>query len=221
MTAPLLSLPILTTSLPSLGVSLVADAISRKWSLTREGFDQFLACLDPDREKAGRRYELIRSKLINYFDWRDCPYPEDHADEALNRTIRKIEEGDEIRDPSTYVFGIARMLLLEIGRAKEKERSVLNLLPTAQAVDEESDEAQMRVDCLRLCLERLSEENRQLIFGYYEGDGGEKIVNRKELADRLGLPPTALRVRACRLREKLQACMRERLIKQSEGNEGV
>ncbi len=195
----------------------MADSIPGKWSLTQEGFDQFLACLDPDREKAGRRYELIRSKLINYFDWRDCPYPEDHADEALNRTIRKIEEGDEIRDPSTYVFGVARMLLLEIGRAKEKERSALNLLPATQAHEEESDEAEMRVDCLRRCLERLSQENRELIFRYYEGDGGTKIVNRKEMAGRLGLPPTALRVRACRLREKLQACMGECLIKESAG----
>src|SRR5437667_247442 len=64
------------------------EPVSKKWSLTQSAFDKFLACLDQDRDGAGLRYELIRSKLINYFDWRDCPSPEDHADETINRVVR-------------------------------------------------------------------------------------------------------------------------------------
>lgn len=182
-------------------------AVQTKWSLTRDGFNKFLFSLDADRDKAGRNYELLRAKLINYFDWRDCPFPEEHADEALNRVIRKIEAGEEIRDASTYVFGIARMMLLEIARTSEKERAALNRLPTMQAVDTESDEAQRRIDCLRRCLATLPERSRELITEYYEGDGPSKINRRKELAARLGLPLNALRIRARRLREKLEESM--------------
>ena len=188
------------------------NAVQKKWELTREGFDTFLRGLDPDREQAGRRYELLRAKLISFFDWRNSPAPEDHADEALNRLVRKIEAGEEIRDPSTYVFGIARMMLLEIARAGEKERLNLNQVPVAQEIDQESDETQRRIECLRRCLASLPAKDRDLITQYYDADGpSSKIVRRKELALRLGLQLNAVRIRACRLRERLEHCLQRRL----------
>lgn len=187
-------------------------AVAQNEKLTREGFDKFLFRLDPDRDSAGRKYEVLRSKLISYFDWRNCSFPEDHADEALTRAIRKIAAGEEIRDPSTYVFGIARMLLLEIARTREKERAALNLLPDTQSVDTESEEAQTRIDCLRQCLAALPEKSRELITEYYEGEGAAKINRRKELAAHLDMQLNALRIRACRLREKLEQCMGRCLV---------
>jgi len=189
------------------GAAEGVKAAPEKGRLTRQRFDKFLLRLDPDRDTAGRKYEVLRSKLISYFDWRNCPFPEDHADEALTRVIRKIEAGEELRDPSTYVFGIARMLLLEIARTREKERVALNLLPDTQSVDTESDEAQKRINCLRQCLAALPEKSRELITEYYEGEGPAKINRRKELAAHLGMQLNALRIRACRLREKLEECM--------------
>jgi len=191
------------------------SAVQKEWRITREAFDKFLLILNPDREKAGRNYENLRSKLINYFDWRDCPFPEDHADEALNRVIRKVEAGEEIRDASIYVFGIARMMLHEIARTGEKERVALNRLPVMQSVEAESDEAQSRVDCLRRCLAALSERDRELITQYYEGDGPAKIKGRRELATRFGLGLNALRIRACRLREKLEKAMERCLVRKN------
>lgn len=185
---------------------------SEKEKLTRQGFDKFLFQLDPDRDSAGKKYEVLRSKLISFFDWRNCPFPEDHADEVLTRIIRKVEAGEEIRDLSTYVFGIARMLLLEIVRTGEKQRAALNLLPATQSVDTESEEAQNRITCLRQCLAALPEKSRQLITEYYEGEGAAKINRRKELATRLGMQLNALRIRACRLREKLEQCMGRCLV---------
>ena len=45
---------------------------------------------------------------------------------------------------------------------------------------------------------------------YYEvGEGAEKIKKRRELADRFGLPVNALRIRVCRLREKLELCLKK------------
>ena len=184
------------------------SAVQEQWRLTQESFERFLLSLDPDRDRAGLKYELLRSKLISYFDWRNCPFPEDEADEALNRVIKKISAGEEIRDPSTYVFGIARMLLLEIARATEKERIALNLLQTVPSIDMDSEEMQRRIETLKGCLAKLPERNRELITQYYEGgEGAGKIKKRRELALRLGLPLNALRIRACRLREKLEICL--------------
>jgi DNA-directed RNA polymerase specialized sigma24 family protein len=183
------------------------SAVREKWRLTREGLDTFLFSLDPDREKAGRKYELLRAKLISYFDWRDSSFPEDHADEVLNRVTRKISTGEEIRDPSTYVFGIARMLSLEIARINERQRVTINLLSATQPIDTESEEAQRRIDALTRCLATLSNRSRELIIQYYQGDGPGKIRQRKELAVRFGLPLNALRIRACRVREKLKTCI--------------
>ena len=207
------TLPVFATCISlEAGVSEVVNAAQKKWELTREGFDKFLVVLDSDREQAGRRYELLRTKLISFFDWRNSIAPEDHADEALNRVIRKLEAGEEIREPATYVFGIARMMLFEIARADEKQRLTLNQTPVTQSVDEQTDESERRIEGLKRCLAALPERDRDLITKYYENEGpSSKIVRRKELALSLGLQLNALRIRACRLREKLEHCLQRRL----------
>lgn len=184
------------------------NALAEKWGLTRESFDKFLACLDSDRDQAGLRYQFIREKLINYFDWRDCPFPEDHADEALNRVVRKVAAGAQFQDVATYVFGVARMILLEVSRNRERERVALLRQPIVESsLDNEADELQDRVDCLRRCLVALPDKDRTLILQYYEGEGSSKIQSRKALAERLNTAPNALRIRACRLRDKLGECL--------------
>jgi RNA polymerase sigma factor (sigma-70 family) len=188
------------------GISVV-DAAAEKWLLTREGFNKFLSVLDTDREASARKYELLRSKLITYFDWRDCPFPEDHADDALNRVVRKLDAGEDIRDVSTYVFGIARMMLLEIARVSKRERNAFTHVSTAAAEDFEPDENEQKIECLQECLAALPVRSRELITQYYQGEGSSKIKTRKELAARLGLQLNALRIRACRLRDKLEECM--------------
>jgi hypothetical protein len=46
-----------------------------------------------------------------------------------------------------------------------------------------------------------------MILHYYHGDKRSKIENRKRLTDLLQVPINALRMRALRLRERLQACV--------------
>jgi DNA-directed RNA polymerase specialized sigma24 family protein len=187
------------------------NAVREKWQLTREGLDKFLVALSPERDEAARIYETLRKKLISYFDWRNCAIPEDDADEVLNRVIRKIDQGEAISDPSTYVFGVARMVLLESSRAALKERSALSeLRPVAAEADDET--TQQRILSLRECLSSLAEKDRKLITVYYENEGGaSKILKRKQLARSLDLELNALRIRACRLRERLEQCMKRRL----------
>jgi DNA-directed RNA polymerase specialized sigma24 family protein len=54
------------------------------------------------------------------------PFPEEHADETFNRVAKKISEGEEIRNPSAYVIGVARLLVLEIIKAHTRQREALD-----------------------------------------------------------------------------------------------
>ena len=181
--------------------------LSSPWKLTPEGFNKFLLNLAPDRSLAGERYEVIRQKLVRFFEWRDCPHPDEHADETINRVIRKIDLGGTLEDPSTYVYGVARLLLLEIYKEKERERNALREVAVASELPlDETDD--LRATCLQRCLETLPAENRELIVQYYQGEGQSKITNRKQLAERWSLPLNALRIRALRLREKLEGCVK-------------
>jgi DNA-directed RNA polymerase specialized sigma24 family protein len=67
-------------------------------------------------------------------------------------------------------------------------------------------EPDRRAPCLRGCLDRLSPETRNLILHYYQGDKGDKIRNRKSLTELFGIPASTLRMRALRVRERLQLC---------------
>jgi len=66
---------------------------------------------------------------------------------------------------------------------------------------------EQRLDCLERCLDQLSPNDREVIRTYYTGDTGIKIQNRRQLAESLGIPINALRIRALRIREKLEDCV--------------
>src|SRR5262249_39121911 len=128
-------------------------------------------------------------------------------DEAINRCARKIGDGEVIRDLGTYCIGVARMLLLEMGRDRARQALPLDETREPHAVlDEPEDHRERRVECLRECLGQLPAEHRDLILGYYQGDKGVKIKNRNGLTRALGISPGTLRMRALRVRATLQLC---------------
>lgn len=186
------------------------DSVSTRkkgWALTQDALDRLLAQLDADRERAGEVYEGVRLKLVKFFEWRGAKAPEDHADETINRVARKIEEGEEIRNLSAYFLGVARLVLLEVFKEIEGERAALEQLPSL--VMGESEQADARRECFELCLQNLPVESRELIVEYYREERTAKIVSRKGLAERLGIPLNALRIRAHRIRSRLEECVRE------------
>jgi DNA-directed RNA polymerase specialized sigma24 family protein len=183
---------------------------AKRWSLTPEAFEKLLRALDSDPERAGEQYEQLRHGLISFFEWRAAPFPEDHADESLNRVARKLDEGDHVNDPCSYVYGVARLVLLEAYKLRERERAALAHQPPplqSSPYDSRHDEADRRFDCLGRCLNQLAHETRDFVTSYYYGTQRVKIDNRKKLADRLGIPLNALRLRARRVREKLEVCV--------------
>jgi DNA-directed RNA polymerase specialized sigma24 family protein len=179
----------------------------RRWELTQEALDCFLKGLGPDRDSAATRYLEVHRNLVRFFEWRGCPRPEDHADEAITRVAKRLAQGEDIRDPATYVIGVARFLLLEIQKEREKERRIAAAQPEIQAAFADAHLLERRAECLQRCLDKLSPGNRELILQYYEGEKSQKINNRKRLTEKLQLTVNNLRMRALRIRESLLGCV--------------
>jgi RNA polymerase sigma factor, sigma-70 family len=198
---------------------------SRKkvWTLTREAFDLLLVSLDADRELAARKYELIRAKLLKYFECRGCLSPEDLTDDTINRVARRLYEGRQIwtNEPASYFYGVARNVLREYWASPEREFATLESLPSLvhshtdrlrhQAAESEQWHVEHRLDWLAACLSQLPAESRELILDYYQGERGERIRHRKQMAERLGIPQNALRIRVHRIRERLERSFSEQL----------
>lgn len=183
------------------------------WILTAEAFAKLLACLDPDSEKAGGKYEAIRQTLVKFFDWRGAYFPEDCADETLNRVTRKIDEGETIQDVATYCYGVARLVFLETLKSPDSKRTDFEELPPLAAAEPVVEDSDARQECFNRCLRELSAESQQVLLQYYQDEKRSKINNRLSLAERLGIPLNALRNRVQRLRDKLEQCIHRCLQK--------
>jgi len=186
-----------------------ATPVRQKWTLTQESFDKLLLALGDDRDSGGEKYLEIRANLIRFFEWRGCPFPEDHADETFNRIAKRVAEGEQLVNPAGYAMGVARLLILEILKGRQREQVALNEMTINAEAYAENNDDEDRIDCLRECLQGLPEDNRQLILDYYQGEKGDKIQNRKKLMEKLGIPVNTLRMRALRLRERLQICVEQ------------
>lgn len=172
------------------------------WVLTQEAFDALLGWLDPDRERAAKRYEEIRRRLIRFFNGRRCTTAEDIADETLNRVARKVQEGLVYTgDAAPYFYAVAHNVYLE--HLKQKPH-VSPPPPPPATEDVEREHA-----CLELCLERLQPRSRELIREFYQEEKSAKIEHRKRLAERLDMTPNALRIQAHRIRHVLLECVRQ------------
>jgi RNA polymerase sigma factor (sigma-70 family) len=178
--------------------------------MSPESFEALLNWLDPDREQAAIKYEQIRGALIKYFQGRGCFDAEDLADETINRVIRRLDviRNDVHGDPLRYFYGVARMVMMEYQRRKPSAS------PSPSEIDSNLVELEFR--CLEECISKLRKEDRELVLQYYQADGREKIEQRKQLAETLGIAPNALRIRAYRIRAALQKCLDECMERSSE-----
>lgn len=173
--------------------------------INHESFEALLGWLDHCRDAAGQRYELIRGGLIKIFIAHGCHDAEDLADMTINRVVRKlptIREG-YVGDPALYFYGVARNVLHESRRRKEVSAGVVHVV----AVSEEAASS-VESECLSKCLALLPEEQRDLMLDYYLNIKRLKIEHRKRMAEALGLSASALRVRAHRIRGRLEECVR-------------
>ena len=176
--------------------------------VTEDTFRLLLNSLDPDRERAGTRYEDLRRVLIRFFEWRGAPFPEEHADETFDRVSKRLGDGVAIANMGGYCYEVARLVLLETVKSADRRHIPFVAGATAASRADALDdvEAERRLDCLERCLEFLPPENRELILAYY-GDDGSRIDHRRRLAEKLGVQRDALANRAQRIRNKLEECV--------------
>ena len=178
-----------------------------KWEFTATAFERLLARLDADPDRAAEAYEVLRLTLTRFFDWRGAHFPDECADESINRLARRLDEGAVVEDPRGYALGIARLVLMERSRSPQLRQDELDeQTPAPQA--SRTEERPHLHDCLDNCLAALPAESRTLILEYYQDQRRLKIDRRVRLATELGLTAQALRSRAQRVRDRLERCVR-------------
>jgi DNA-directed RNA polymerase specialized sigma24 family protein len=159
--------------------------------------------------RAAEKYELLRRKLVKFFQWRGAALPEEHADEAINRLSRRLEQGEAIQNIGSYSYGVARMLLKEVGKQAIRERVALEGMSLSEHEQPPDEALDSRRRCFDECLRAMTDESRALILKYYEGERQVKIQARKSLAERLAISTDALRIRAHRIRARLEMCVND------------
>jgi RNA polymerase sigma factor (sigma-70 family) len=160
----------------------------------------------------------MRRRLVSYFDRRNCDNADDLADETLNRVMRRLNEEGYLRDspPARYCYIVAKFVFLEeLRRPRNSDAGTERLESLPQPAEchvpgsiSEAGDRESLLDCLDACLRKLDPPDRELILEYYRGEQRAKIESRRSIALKMGLSMNAISIRACRIRSKLESCMR-------------
>ena len=184
-----------------------------KRTLNSSEFDHLLRRLDEDRERAGLKYEEVRRTLMRYFAVRKCFPEEDLADETLDRVARRLESA-QIYNLSVFIWGVARIIVLELGRRPQEVSietvQLLKCLKTEHAEQAiiRREERQRRLECFLKCLRDLSPTDRRILLEYqYHSRGRE---SKERLARRFNITPQGLRTRAHRVWRRVENKLCER-----------
>ena len=192
--------------------------MKRHWNPTPEAFAQLLAWLDEGTDSGGERYLATRRRLVSYFSRKNCRTPDDLADETLNRVARRLQEEGGITDapPAQFCYITARFVFLEHLRSFDRKVGDFSGSPDGSHPIEPStppvfevESRTIEMDCLDRSLGSLAPQDRELLLGYYSGDGRARIDGRKALAERLNMSVNALTIKASRLRARLEISVRD------------
>jgi DNA-directed RNA polymerase specialized sigma24 family protein len=184
-------------------------SLAKTHILKQDEFDRLLTWLDPDPELAGLTYEKIRWRLVAILASRGCICPEELADETIDRVARRVVDIQEtyVGDKAIYFLGVMNNVHHEY-----LKRPTLSRPPEPDDDVEAKETAHL---CLEKCLDKLSANSRRLIEAYYSESKRAKIDLRKRIAAELGIGLSTLRLRALRIREKLQTCIEQCLVSEA------
>lgn len=186
------------------------------------GFERLLALFGAGDAVRNERYRELRRHLMLFFARHHCPFPEDLADEVIDRVARRLGEGVPLRAEALrfYCGGVARHLYREYLRdctlQADRASRLAHLLP--DRVEPANDPYDRVLDCLDHCLSLLSTAERRLLLAYYEGD--DLAEERQKICRELRVSPNSLRLRTHRLRRKIEGELRARLAGGREGGAG-
>ena len=181
---------------------------------------------DSDSDIGAEEYIKLHRRLIIFFETHTAFPAEEMADQTLDRVMRILDEGArEIDDVRGFTLGVARNILRESWKKPQPEPlpdSITNLPTQTTRIPEPDnyslDLAELRYECCQKCLaENFSDHDRRLLIGYYLHEGRARIEHHRSLAQELGVSDNALRIRACRLRarleERINECCKKFLVK--------
>jgi RNA polymerase sigma factor (sigma-70 family) len=182
------------------------DAVTGPWSM-----------FGNDPQSAGERFEVLRRKLVFYFESRRCDDPEELAHETLERLLQKHGERVEVMDLMRYSYGVARNVLLEHLRRKKAEKKYISeqeYCSHAVADEEEAVSKERRLECLEECAARLSVQESALLTDYFSGKGRSRQERRRLMAEQLNISRNTLTLRVFSLKHRLRKCI-EKCLQES------
>lgn len=178
--------------------------------LRREDWERFFNWLNPNRDLAAREYEVIRGRLISYFNKRNCAVAEDLTDCAIDRVIRLLPSviGQFSGQPIRYCFGVARYIHKEhLRREAETDGGTITEARSDPHQDSFAEEQEVMDRCLDHCLRKLDAWKRETFIRYYLVEKQTKSHFRQGLAEQSGMTINALRLQMLRLKEELRQCI--------------
>lgn len=172
--------------------------MSKKPVIDQAAFDRMLLWLNPDREEAARKYEVIRRRLIEIFASRHFPDAERLADDTIDRVILKVPQVADgwVGPPVYYFLAVAKKIVLEA--SKPTRFAVPPPLPDLEELEREDQ-------CLERCLALLAQADRTLVLEYVSGN--KRL--RHELTLRLDITPNALRIRVFQIKKTVRPCIKD------------
>jgi len=181
--------------------------------VTQDDLRRLINRLDTDPKVAWERYLTLWQKLNRFFEYSNCPAPNDHADEVLSRIARK-DDSVELRDITSFAYGVARTVRLEIWESSKKNVP-LEAVQTDPKRDDDGEDGlivqsiddEARLRCLVGCLKKLPARQRT-IFLRFKLAQEDRIADHFDLAERLGVSPGTLRVKMHRIFKEVRECAR-------------
>lgn len=165
-----------------------------------------------DSQSAGERFEFLYSKLVFYFTARRCDDPEELAHVTLERLMRRHSENVKVLDLMRYSYGVAENVLYEHVRKQKARQNYASEQKYRSRVGSDDDinaavSKERRLRCLEQCVEGLSEQEREMLSGYYKGRGQAQQEYRLKMAEQLNITREALTLRVFHLKRKLKKCV--------------
>lgn len=187
----------------ALALAQTTESATGDWRLTSESFELLLKQLHSDRDEAARIYVSLYDKLVRYFEWRASNMSDSYADETMNRIARRIELGATITNFQSFMFGVARKVVMEALKEREKEQKLLDHLSHTEP-DHPCTHREYLLARIEASLLMIPPTGRRLLIEYYATGDDKNRKLRRELAQREGISLNALRIRVYRLRVILE-----------------
>jgi RNA polymerase sigma factor (sigma-70 family) len=141
------------------------------------------------------RYNRLRTKLVFFFERRNCPDPEDLADESIRRLLSHVKGNGSPESVEGFSYGIARNVYLEWLRESSKTAP---LEPAKPPVRWSSPAQELPRMVAQASVTALDDGERELLEQYYlDGATAETIAHQH------GLSPEGIRSRVFRAKRKL------------------